>query len=350
MSIPTFPDCLHDRGARRGDDGHADFGDRRAEFEAAANGAIVAPAADLALLAIEGADAEAFLQGQLSNDVKALAPGAGQWTSYNSPKGRMLATLFLFRAGPEAFGAILAADLAAAIARRLSMFVLRSKVAVRDASPQWSLLGLGGPRAGEALRAAFGDAPGPGSTMESGGRRVIGLPDGRFVVAVAAADACAAFDALAAHATPAGSAAWSWAGVASGVPMVTTATQDQFVPQTANWDAVGGLDFRKGCYPGQEIVARTQYLGRLKERLHRFGFDGPAPVAGTRLFGEPFGDQACGTVVNAAPAPSGAQFLAVVQQAAADAGPLAIGSPEGPRATLLPLPYAVPVTAPRPRP
>ena len=101
---------------------------------------------------------------------------------------------------------------------------------------------------------------------------------------------------------------------------------------------------------GQEIVARTQYLGRLKERLHRFGFEGPAPVAGTRLFGEPFGDQACGTVVNAAPAPSGAQFLAVVQQAAADAGPLAIGSPEGPRATLLPLPYAVPMTAPRPRP
>jgi len=132
---------------------------------------------------------------------------------------------------------------------------------------------------------------------------------------------------------------------------VTAATTDQFVAQTANWDLIGGVNFQKGCYPGQEIVARTQYLGRLKERLYVFHVDGPPPAAGTRLYAELFGDQPCGTVVNAAPSPAGgSDLLAVVQIAAVDNGSVRVGERDGPALELQPLPYAIPApVAPRGR-
>ncbi len=133
--------------------------------------------------------------------------------------------------------------------------------------------------------------------------------------------------------------------------MITAATQDQFVAQATNWDALGGLNFRKGCFTGQEIVARTQHLGRLKERLFAFraGIEPPAP--GTRLYGAAFGDQASGTVVNSAPDPDGgSRFLAVAQIEAANAGAMAVGAPDGPQAQREPLPYDLPApVAPRGR-
>jgi folate-binding protein YgfZ len=150
-------------------------------------------------------------------------------------------------------------------------------------------------------------------------------------------------DALARHARHGEGNAWRWHGIAAGVPLVTAATTDQFVAQALNWDALGGLDFRKGCYPGQEIVARTRYLGRLKERLFLFHVDAPAPAAGSRLYSPAFGEQACGTVVNAATAPDGgADLLAVVQLAAAESPGVALGAPDGPAPVPRPLPYALP--------
>jgi hypothetical protein len=339
------PHFLAARGARPGADGIADFGNPAAEWAAAATGAVLADASSTGVLAIAGADAAAFLHGQLSNDVRRLARGEGQWTSYNSPKGRLLATMFLYRPddGPDdRFEALLAADLAEPVRRRLAMFVLRSKVALADETPAWLRLGLGGPGAAAAAAEALGSAPGPGHVITSDGVRMIALPDGRLVVLAPEASAPAAFDRLARSATPAGAPVWAWLGVRSGVPMVTAATQDRFVAQTANWDAIGGLDFHKGCYPGQEIVARTQYLGRLKERLFAYATTVAPPPAGSRLFGPAYGDQPCGTVVNAAPDPGGgARFLAVVQIDAAG-GPLALGAPDGPGATPEPLPYALP--------
>jgi folate-binding protein YgfZ len=130
--------------------------------------------------------------------------------------------------------------------------------------------------------------------------------------------------------------------------MITAATQDLFVAQTANLDALGALDFRKGCYTGQEIIARTQYLGRLKERLFVLASAGAPPAPGTRLYSPAFGDQACGTVVNSAPQPGGGSlWLAVLQTEAAAAG-VTIGAPDGPPATVEPLPYPLPAPAPPP--
>ena len=307
---------------------------------------MICNATRLRVVAIGGAEAAEFLQGQLSNDVSKLAAGQGQWTTFNSPKGRMLATLFLAREpGDGGYTAMLSEDLVEPVRKRLAMFVLRAKVqlAVSDSV----VLGVGGPRAAASVAAALGGAPPSAGMAAQGDLRIVHWPDGRLLVIAAPSKTADVREALARHATPADALVWSWLGVRAGVPMITAATQDLFVAQTANWDALGALDFRKGCYTGQEIVARTQHLGRLKERLFAFRTAVEAPPPATRLYGEPFGDQAAGTVVNSAPDPEGgSRFLAVTQIQAAEAGPMSIATPDGAKASREPLPYDVPDPAP----
>ena len=305
------------------------------------------------LLAFDGADAAAFLHGQLSTDVAAMAVGDAAWSSYNSPKGRMLGTLLLCRLAPDAFRALVAADLAEPLRRRLAMFVLRAKVAVADLSAGGRRFGVAGPGADDAVRTALGlaSAPAPGHAVAAGDALAAVTPDGRCLVHVPAGDEDAVTARLAAHARPLAADAWALFGIRAGVPAIGEATTDLFVPQAANWDLVGGVNFRKGCYPGQEIVARMQYLGRLKERLYAFHLDGPPPAPATPLYGDVFGDQACGTVVNAAPAPAGgSDLLAVAQIAAVAGGPLRVGAPNGPALAAGALPYPVPDPAAPERP
>jgi folate-binding protein YgfZ len=316
------------------------------------SGAIVAAIPDLGILVFEGADAASFLQGQLSNDVSALAVGDAQWSSYNSPKGRMLATLLLWRAGPASFRAWVAADLAEPLRKRLAMFVLRAKVTVSDQTAESRRFGVAGPQARDVLQAAFGAAPKASQGMTVAAGIVVATPDGRVIVDAPNDVADATERALAIHARSVPAEDWRWHGIRAGIPVVTAPTQDLFVPQNANWDLVGGVNFRKGCYPGQEIVARMQYLGRMKERLFAFHVAAPPPAPATLLYHAAFGAQACGTVVNAAAAPTGgSDLLAVVQWSAlADPG-LRLGAPDGPALTPLPLPYDVPAptAANRPR-
>jgi folate-binding protein YgfZ len=301
-----------------------------------------------ALLEVTGDDAIAFLQGQLSSDVAALSAGQGQFWSYNSPKGRALANGVLWRAdtaaGPPRVLVLLAADLAEAIARRLAMYVLRAKATVRDVRNHYTLLGLAGAGSADAARSALGISV---TTLTAVPFRTdataVALPDGRVVIASPPAGAPLVHAALARHAATADASMWRWFGIAAGVPKVTAATSDMFVPQALNWDLLGGVSFQKGCYPGQEIIARMRYLGRLKERLYAFRTQAEDVAAATRLYASAFGDQACGTVVNAAPDPAGGSaLLAVVQREAADAGDVRLGALDGP--PLLPqrLPYAVP--------
>ena len=346
--MTILPPFLAARGARLDAEDVLRFGEPTAQWRAARSDAVVTDASSVGRLVFEGPDTADFLQGQLSNDVKALAPGQGQWTTYNSPKGRMLATLFLTRdVDGDRYVAVLASELVEPIRKRLTMFVLRAKVRIAGTPPGTSIFGIGGPAARDAVVNAFGEAPAAAHVAAHGDIGIEHWPDGRFLVAAGEASAGRAFDALAAHATPADAPVWAWLGVRAGVPMITAATQDLFVAQTANWDALGGLDFRKGCFTGQEIVARTQHLGRLKERLFAFRTETGPPAPATRLYGEPFGDQACGTVVNSAPDPEGgSRFLAVAQIQAADAGPMSIGSPDGPAAEREPLPYDLPDPSP----
>ena len=323
---------------------------------AAANATVICPVRDLGVLWFDGRDAEAFLQGQLSSDVAALAPGASQRSSYNSPSGRMLASLRLWRdpdvASGHAYGALLASGLAAPIAKRLGMFVLRSEVAIADATAAHAVLGIAGPRAAETMTGTFGATPVPNGvvTIAGGTARLIRLPDDRFLIVAMAEAEGDIRRALGTRLVTGDAALWRWWSIRAGVPLITAVTSDRFVPQMLNWDALDGISFQKGCYPGQEIVARTRYLGRLKERLYAFHLDSPsAPDPGTRVFSPAFGEQPCGTIVNAAPAPDGGiALLAVVQIAAAESGVVSLAAPDGPALRSVALPYSItPAEPPR---
>jgi folate-binding protein YgfZ len=309
-------------------------------------GPVVCAHVGSALLDVSGDDAVTFLHGQLSSDVQSLAAGQGQYWSYNSPKGRMLGNGVLWRpvSGPARVMMVVAGDLAETIRRRLSMFVLRAKVVVNDARDRYTLIGLAGRGAAEAARDALGVSVATFTAVPfNGDATAVALPDGRVIVACPAASAPIIHAALARHAATADAEMWRWFAIAAGVPKITAATSDLFVPQAANWDVLGGISFQKGCYPGQEIVARMQYLGRLKERLFAFRTEAENVAPAAPLYSATFGtDQACGTVVNAAADPAGGSaLLAVVQLAAVDADDLRVNAPDGPRVVQLPLPYAI---------
>jgi folate-binding protein YgfZ len=265
-----------------------------------------------ALIGVTGEDAAAFLHAQFTNDVQALAVDSAQWNGWCSPKGRLLATFLLIRRG-DGFLMMLPAEIAPAIAKRLSMFVLRSKVKIADVTAQYDRRGIVGQR----------PSPAPMRVTSEGDAFVVGLAPDRFILLAPP------------HAAPApnaGADAWELASIRAGVPTITAATQEAFVPQMANFELLGGVSFKKGCYPGQEIVARMQYRGGLKRRMaraHVAGTERPQP--GDAAYSGAFGDQSAGTIVNAAPAPEGGfDVLVVAQIESIERGDLRWKSPGGP--------------------
>ncbi len=345
--MTAWTDFLTTHGAVFGGETVISFGDAAAELTAAQDHAVVIELSAFGVLRVAGPDAAAFLQGQLTSDVIELAPGASQYAAWCSPKGRMLANFVVSRIDDSSFEVMLPAALAANIHKRLGMFVLRSKLTIVDASSTTVRLGVAGLSAAAAVQQVFGAMPAMHRRAVTSEASLMALPGGRFVVFAQPESAPSLWTQLAAAARPAGLPAWQWLTIRAGVPVITPPTTDQFVPQAANLDALDGVSFRKGCYTGQEIVARTQYLGRLKERLILAHVDGLPPTPGGRLYSPVFDAQACGTVVNAAPAPGGgSDLLAVLQIAASDSGDVHADAPNGRRLALLPLPYALPDAAP----
>lgn len=341
---PDWKAYLESRGARIAGDRVADFGHPAEEREATGRGTVIADLSGYGLLQVCGPDAQDFLHGQLSSDVRGLPPDRAQYSSYNTAKGRMLATFLLWRLG-EDYVLQLAAELAEPIRRRLALFVLRAKVKIEDVSQARVGLGLAGPDARRLLAARFGRLPEAElGVVHAEGSTLVQLGPQRFELVTSPDQASALWEGLRAAARPVGFPCWEWLQIRAGIPRVTAATQDQLVPQMANLDALGGVSFRKGCYPGQEIVARTHYLGKLKRRLYLAHLDGEAaPAPGDPLYGPETEGQASGIVVNAAPAPGGGyDLLAVIQQGSVQTGEVHWKTPDGPRLELLPLPYPVP--------
>jgi len=154
--------------------------------------------------------------------------------------------------------------------------------------------------------------------------------------------AAAVWQVLCESATPVGAPVWDWLRINAGIPMIVAATQEQFVPQMVNLEVIGGVSFQKGCYPGQEIVARSQYLGKLKRRMFLAHVEAPAAPA-DNLYSADIEGQATGTVVNAAPAPTGGfDVLAVAQVESANTQTLHLKAADGAELRLKPLPYALP--------
>jgi folate-binding protein YgfZ len=292
---------------------------------------------DWTLLRAQGADAAAFLQGQLTQDILTLAPGRARLAGYCSAKGRLLASFIVWRMADDTYGLLCSSDVAAQVAKRLSMYVLRARCRV-DTAADWSLHGVVGPSVARAL----GQPLSPGHTQLREEAWWLGLPavEGipRALLVLAPRSAAPALP-------PLREQAWQWLEVSSGVPRVVAATGEKFVPQMINFDLVEGVNFQKGCYPGQEVVARSQYRGTLKRRMHLFA-TGASASPGQELFHSGDPSQPAGTVVNAASMPgAGSRLLAEVKIAALDAGTLHLAEAHGPVLERLPLPYSMPDTA-----
>jgi len=321
------------------------FGDASAELRYALDQPIVADLSDLSLIQFAGEDAQTYLQGQLSNDLRQLDGSNSQLTSYCTPKGRILANFLLWQNAPQSYLAQLPASLRESIQKRLSMFVMRSKVKVSDASDAWVRLGVGGPGAQAVLESVLGAVPSAAhGLLAHASGSILRLPGDLFELLIAPDQAATIWNKLTQQAKPVGTAVWDGLMIRAGIPTILPGTQEAFVPQMINYELIGGVNFKKGCYPGQEIVARTQYLGKLKRRMYvgKLKLE-TAPQPGDELFSADMPDQASGMIVNAAPAPSGGyDVLAVLQIASADGNAMHWKSLDGPTLTLGVLPYAIP--------
>ena len=325
-----------------------DFG--RALTAAELAGGFVAPVTDLGIIAVEGSDAAGFLHNQLTNDVEHLGRHEARLAGYCTPKGRLQATFLYWRskdAEPDTVYLQLPRAIQAPLQKRLTMFVLRAKARLRDAtteSPFAAVLGLGGAKGETALRRHVPTLPdAPYGKVDADSGTVIRLSDvfgaPRYLWLTTAETATAALPGLAGELALGGNQAWQLAGIHAGVPQITAATQEQFVPQMINLELLGGVNFKKGCYPGQEIVARSQYLGKLKRRTALATVANPASRAGDEVFSMADPGQPCGMVVNAASNGLGGADLLVEMKLDALGEDVRHGAPAGPALSFQHMPY-----------
>jgi len=288
---------------------------------------------------VAGADARAFLHGQLTNDIEHLAPNQARRAGWCTAKGRLLATVLVVPQADD-FLLLLPRELVASIMKRLKMFVLRAKVSVDDESERWAHYGVLGAGALQALEARDVQVPGEVRAVASSDTTIVVRVEGdRARILVPSDSSASLLERLGLREID--EARWALADIRMGVPRVVAATQDLFVPQMLNFEAVAGLDFKKGCYPGQEVVARAQYRGQVKRHMRRARVAPEAvPAVGQDLYCDEQSGQACGTVVAVAVADGEAEMLAVVPITAAQAQLPVRVSPGGPALEWLPLPYA----------
>lgn len=294
---------------------------------------------DWGVIRVQGADAAAFLHAQLTQDMQSLAEHQARLAGYCSPKGRLLATFVAWRADADTVMLACSADLLAATLKRLSMFVLRAKARLTDVTAQFPLHGLVGDTAAQMMGEAAPAAP--WSVARVGTAQVVRLPD---AMGLARYLWCAPAEAGAPELAPIPPEAWAWLEVHSAVPRITAATVEQFVPQMVNLEAVDGVNFRKGCYPGQEVVARSQYRGTLKRRSFLFRCDAPAHP-GQEVFHSEDAGQPAGMVVNAASFEGRHAALVEVKLAALEGGSLHLGTAGGAQLEREELPYALSLEA-----
>ena len=302
--------------------------------------------ADWGVIRAKGEDAASFLNGQLTQETLRLEPGQARLAGYCSPKGRLLASFVMWRGAPDEILLACSADLLAPTLKRLSMYVLRAKCKLSDASAELALWGVALPGIPDAVSQPAIPAA-PYATAEVAGGTAVRLADAGGsvrVLWVAPADVAPPW------APTTQEDVWNWLEVQSGVPRIVARTVEAFVPQMVNLELVGGVNFQKGCYPGQEIVARSQYRGTVKRRMFLAEGDAAAAV-GAEVFVPADPSQPAGQIVLAASLAhpeGGARHAALVEmkRALTEDGELRIGAADGPALRLRELPYDIPVDAP----
>jgi folate-binding protein YgfZ len=343
--MPNWTDTLSSLGARIDEASHVeDFGRPLTAAELAEG--FVAPVTDLGIIAVAGDDAASFLHNQLTNDVEHLGRQEARLAGYCTPKGRLQAS-FLYWRDAEAVYLQLPRAIQPPLQKRLSMFVLRAKAKLRDATeeaPFAAVLGLGGAKAETALRRIVAILPqAPYGKVDGEFGTVIRLLDAfgapRYLWLTTVETASAALPKLDDELALGGNQAWQLAAIHAGVPQITAATQEQFVPQMVNLELLGGVNFKKGCYPGQEIVARSQYLGKLKRRTALATVDAASARAGDEVYSMTDPGQPCGMVVNAAANGLGGADLLVEMKLGALGEDVRHGAAGGPALGFQHMPY-----------
>ena len=309
----------------------------------------VAPITDLGLIALDGEESASFLHNQLTNDVEHLGLGEARLAGYCSPKGRLLASFLMWRTETTIF-LQLSRDIQSAVQKRLSMFVLRAKTKLSDATEAPAnqvVLGLGGGLAEAVLQTWFDTLPAkPFAKLDHPLGTLIRVADAfgaaRYQWLMSAEVAQTVASELADRLTVGGNQAWHLSEIHAGIPQIAKGTQEQFVPQMVNFELLGGVNFKKGCYPGQEIVARSQYLGKLKRRTTLVSIPDGTAAAGAEVFATADPEQPCGMIVNAAPnGHGGVDALVEMKLAAIEAASVRLGSAQGVALEFLGMPYAL---------
>jgi folate-binding protein YgfZ len=280
--------------------------------------------ADWGVIRAQGVDAASFLHSQLTQDFALLDREHARLAGFCTAKGRLLATLVGWRGGDDEILLALPAETLAATLKRLSMFVLRAKCKLTDASGEFAVYGLLGTSAAE-----------PWTLVRDGDAVQVALPGSGRALRIQPADAPAPAGA------PVTADDWAFAEAEAGMAWVRGATVEAFVPQMINFEVLGGVSFKKGCYPGQEIVARSQYRGTLKRRLQVFETDTPAAV-GQEIFNSTDPEQPAGVVAGSGQREGRTLIAAEIKLAALEGGSLHLGSAAGPTLQPRALPYEIP--------
>lgn len=342
----NWKDFLINSGAEYQDGALLHFGNPERELKLSSHGDILTDLSHTGLIAIRGDDAEQFLQGQFTNDIHKVDNEHAQISGYCSPKGRLLSNFLIFRRNDSYF-LRLPKPLIENTIKRLKMFVLMSKVVLEDTSESQIHIGYCGPNAEKELSALFENLPNKDlGTLQTGAVTIIRLPgkNPRFEILGPLDDIKKLWTALNVRGAPVGSEVWSWLTIQNGLPIITEGTVDAFVPQMVNMQFIDGVSFKKGCYTGQEIVARMQYLGKLKRRMYLAHINTDIrPQEGGALFAAASkSGQGAGKIVNISPSPDGGfDILAVIEISSVEAGSIHLGESSGPELQFIDLPYSV---------
>jgi len=345
---PEWLEFLKDAGAEIENNQVVSFGNLNHEQHIIHSGLVICDLSHQGLISVDGEDAADFLQGQLTNDVRDVSEQHSQLSAYCTHKGRMLANFRVFKRD-DSFYLRLPLSLLEPTLKRISMFILMSKVSIKNSSNALVRFGVSGAEADERLQGLISNLPKEvDDAVQSDGYTVIKVagPHPRYEIYGELEPMQKLWSNLDVHAAPVGAGAWEMLDIQAGIPTIYAETSEAFVPQMTNMQVLNGVSFQKGCYTGQEVVARMQYLGKLKRRMFRVKVDTDDIVKpGDKLFNtDSSSAQGAGQIVSAQQdADEGYSALAVVNISDTESGHLQLHDENGPSLSVEGLPYTIEV-------
>ncbi len=341
-------DFLKTMGAEFSDNELIHFGNPDLERNASDNGLVIADLSHFSLVKVNGADASSFLQGQLTNDIEQINNESSQLSGYCNQKGRLLATFRIYKDKDDLF-LLIPSELYEETFKRLKMYVMRSKVEFNNCSADYVSIGFSGPDSDTELKAQLKDIPAEVDQVTHVNElTVIKLAGNqpRYQITGPVEQVITLWQNLDVNAAPVGKDVWNLLDIRAGMPTIYQPTVEAFVPQMINLELINGVSFKKGCYTGQEIVARMHYLGKLKRRMYRIHIESSEPVSpGTPLYSpDSTSGQGAGSIVISATSSSekGIEALAVIQISDAENTGLRLNDSEGAAIKVLEIPYEFP--------